>query len=165
MISWLFDYIWAGKCRLGLQANSLALVSSCLSCRAGSLRRRKVQVHVPCWGHYLVKKSRSPLYFDALHLWYLNDSSRRHSPHPTNDNIHPASTVFLQGQLTYFCRFAGQGWECEIRDIAADETRLQYPRVWLSWRTRAHVINQWWESRCTAPAPPPPPRQKKVCPK
>ena len=32
----LFDYFWAGKCRLGLQANSLALVSSCLSCRAGS---------------------------------------------------------------------------------------------------------------------------------
>lgn len=124
-------------------------MSSCLSCRAGRLRRRKVQVHVPCWGHYLVKKSRSPLYFDVLNLWHLNDSSRRHSPHPTNDNIHPASSVSLQGQLTYFCRFAGEGWEREVCDIAADETRLQYPRVWLSWRTtRDRVINQWWESIC-----------------
>ena len=112
--------------------------------------------------HYLVKKSRSPLYFDALHLWYLNDSLRRHSPHPTNDNIHPASTVCLQVQLTYFCRFAGQGWEREIRDIAADETWLQYSRVWLSWRTtRDHVINQWWESICT---PPPPTPKKKGLP-
>ena len=57
-------------------------MSSCLSCRAGRLRRRKVQVHVPCWGHCLVKKSRSALYFDVLHLWHLNDSSRRQSsPH------------------------------------------------------------------------------------